>query len=327
MFLSGKNCVARAKARKLTACVVRCCAFASPTPPGLYVMQGHPRASFSATLLGACWAIPLFLGSPEKTLTLRAEDNAPLSLSWEKNYLTIKGARLPEDGLKVHYLEAYCRDGSTDRNWQETVIPHRMEQVAQPDASQLTLRCTLEDGVTVKHELRASGDDVEFALEVHNPTNTASRAHWAQPCIRVDNFTGKTQDTYIDKCFILLDGKIQRLPTSPWALTARYTPGQVYRPPHVPADDVNPRPVSTIAAQNSLSGVYSADGKTIMATAWEPYQELFQGVGVCMHTDFRLGGLEPGETKHIRGKIYVIPANEADLLARFAQDFPEQAAK
>ena len=28
-----------------------------------------------------------------------------------------------------------------------------------------------------------------------------------------------------------------------------------------------------------------------LATAWEPYQELFQGVIVCMHSDFRIGGL------------------------------------
>jgi hypothetical protein len=27
------------------------------------------------------------------------------------------------------YLEAYCRPGSTDREWRETVIPHRVEFV------------------------------------------------------------------------------------------------------------------------------------------------------------------------------------------------------
>ena len=27
-----------------------------------------------------------------------------------------------------------------------------------------------------------------------------------------------------------------------------------------------------------------------MAVAWEPYQELFQGVIVCLHSDFRIGG-------------------------------------
>ena len=63
-----------------------------------------------------------------------------------------------------------------------------------------------------------------------------------------------------------------------------------------------------------------------MATAWEPYQELFQGVIVCLHSDFRIGGLKPGETKHIRGKIYLIDADVDALLKRYRSDFPEHHA-
>ena len=63
----------------------------------------------------------------------------------------------------------------------------------------------------------------------------------------------------------------------------------------------------------------------IYATAWEPYQELFQGVIRCLHSDFRLGGLQPGETKQIRGKIYLVPNDVPVLLARYAKDFPEHA--
>lgn len=37
--------------------------------------------------------------------------------------------------------------------------------------------------------------------------------------------------------------------------------------------------------------------------------------------------LAPGETKRIRGKVYVVPADVAALVARFERDFPEQAAK
>jgi hypothetical protein len=56
--------------------------------------------------------------------------------------------------------------------------------------------------------------------------------------------------------------------------------------------------------------------------AWEPYQEIFQGVIACIHSDFRLGGLKPGETKIIRGKIYLVPARVEPLLARYQRDFP-----
>src|SRR4029450_1300044 len=51
-----------------------------------------------------------------------------LTIAWEKNYLTIRG-QFPGDDLKILYLEAYCRPGSTDRDWKETVIPHTAELI------------------------------------------------------------------------------------------------------------------------------------------------------------------------------------------------------
>ena len=66
----------------------------------------------------------------------------------------------------------------------------------------------------------------------------------------------------------------------------------------------------------------------IFATAFEPYQELFQGVVVCLHADFRLGGLKPGETKQVpHGKIYLLPNDVPALLKRYEKDFPEQVEK
>jgi hypothetical protein len=53
---------------------------------------------------------------------------------------------------------------------------------------------------------------------------------------------------------------------------------------------------------------------------------LFQGVITCIHSDFRLGGLSPGESKEIRGKIYLVDADEQSLLKRYENDFPEHAA-
>src|SRR5262249_31974080 len=117
------------------------------------------------------------------------------------------------------------------------------------------------------------------------------------------------------------------LPTTPWARSALYTPGQVWCPKGVSRDDVNPRPLSSIVPSNGLIGCVSADGKELVATAWEPYQELFQGVIVCLHSDFRLGGLNPGESKTIRGKIYLMPADFAALRERYRADFPNQRAE
>jgi hypothetical protein len=253
-------------------------------------------------------------------------ESKELMISWADNYLTIRGPKLPKEGVRVHYLEAYCRPGSTDRDWSETVIKHKTELVSASER-QIRLRCTLADGVVVKHEITAGEDEVRFELVATNPTEKPSEAHWAQPCIRVGNFTGRGQQDYLTSCFIFLDGKLARLPTQPWAEKARYIPGQVYCPKHVDRRDVNPRPLSQLVPSNGLIGCFSRDGDMILATAWEPYQELFQGVGVCIHSDLRLGGLQPKETKRIRGKIYLVKPDPAALLKRYEHDFPEHTAK
>ncbi len=262
-----------------------------------------------------------------------ASDARPLVINWEKNMLTIAGPHLAGP-VSIHYLEAYCRPGSTDRDWRETVIPHQAKLVSvSDDGRTIRLQDTLQDGVVVDHVITAGHDEVDFKLRAHNPTDVASQAHWAQPCIRVDQFTGCSRDDarvevpqYARQCFLFIDDKLARLPTQPWATEARYIPGQVYCPAHVDRNDVNPRPLSELVPSNGLCGCFSADGKQIMAVAWEPYQEVFQGVITCIHNDFRLGGLKPGETKHVRGKIYFVDNDVPALLARFHHDFPEQSA-
>jgi hypothetical protein len=260
--------------------------------------------------------------------TASAQSGRALSLAWDSNFLTIRGEHLPGGELRVHYLEAYCRPGSTDRDWRQTVIKHKTQLVsASDDGKRLELRCQLEDGVRVSHQITASADEVDFRLIAENPTQTPSEAHWAQPCIRLDKFTGRGKEDYVPLCFVFLEGKLARLPTMPWATQARYVPGQVYCPRHVDRNDVNPRPLSTLVPSNGLCGCFSGDEKLIMATAWEPYQELFQGVATCMHSDFRIGGLKPGEKKQIRGKMYLVPADVPALVRRYERDFPEQAAR
>ena len=124
---------------------------------------------------------------------------------------------------------------------------------------------------------------------------------------------------------MFLDGRLERLPIHPWATQARYTPGQVWCPAGVPRTDVNPRPLSSLVPSNGLIGCFSGDDKLIWATAWEPYQELFQGVARCLHSDFRLGGIGPGQTLKIRGKMYVVLNNVSALVKRYERDFPEHA--
>src|SRR5690349_1175955 len=253
-----------------------------------------------------------------------ADADLGLRLAWSKNILTISGTGLPGREMKVLYIEAYCRPGSTARKWEQTVIGHTTRLVSiDPDGKRLVLECTLKDGVIVRHEIRAGADEVSFQITATNPTKKASEAQWAQPCVRVDAFTGRNQQTYLEKSFIFVGGKLARMPTPHWATEAVYTPGQVWCPRDVDRNDVNPRPLNPDVPDNGLIGCYSSDEKTIMAVAFEPYQELFQGVIACIHSDFRIGGLKPHESKTIRGKMYFVPADVEALLRRYQADFPE----
>ncbi len=252
---------------------------------------------------------------------------ARLSLDWEREMLTIRGEGLPGGELSVWYLEAFCRAGSTDREWSDTVIPHTTELVERgEDGSRLVVRSTLADGVIVESVIEAGVDEVRFDVTARNPTERASEAHWAQPCVRVDRFVGMEakhgSEEYLPKCFVFVDGKATFLPTRPWATEARYEPGQVWCPRDVPRSDVNPRPLSAIVPSNGLIGCVSADGSKLLAMAWEPYQELFQGVIVCLHSDFRIGGLAAGESKRMRGRIYVMAKDFEALERRYRRDFP-----
>lgn len=284
----------------------------------------------------------------------RAAEPLGLSLAWEKNYLTIRGDKLPGREMKVLYLEAYCRAGSTDRDWGQTVIGHTTEQLpllsGETAGKVIRLKCLLKDGVTVQHTITAGDDEISFQLVAHNPTDKPSQADWAQPCIRVGEFTGLDRVQYVSKSFVFVDGHLMRMPlvidgkvaTPPasvtnvdrdpviplekWSMKARYIPGQVWAGRGVDRNDVNPRPLSNIVLSNGLIGCYSADETMVMATAFEPYQELFQGVAHCVHSDFRIGGLKAGETKPLRGKIYFVKSDIPALLKRYEKDFPEHIA-
>ena len=258
-----------------------------------------------------------------------ASAQAPLTISWTNSILRVHGDHIPGGAVETWYLEAYCRPGSTEADWNDTVIGHETELLSATP-TEIRLRCRVKDGIVVDHTIRAVDDEVRFAISAHNPTTNWSRAYWAQPCVRVGRFTGLRDATnkyeYIRKCFVHQQGRWQFMPTEGWGVEARYTPGQVWTPIHVDAADANPRPHNAHRASAGLIGAVSGDDRWIFAVAFEPYQELFQGVIHCIHSDFRIGGLAPGETQGIRGRMYIVPNDLAKLEARYRRDFPEHFA-
>lgn len=281
-------------------------------------------------LLGLFWAANETLaGESDGRLSAairapQAEESssAGLTLTWDRNLLLIHDAKIPGGRVEINYLEAYCRSGSTNRRWEETVIPHRTEKLdATSDGKFIRLLSKLEGRVEARHEIRASEDEVTFQVTAVNRGPAYVDAVWVQPCIRLGPFTGRNQANYVERSFIFVDGKLTPLDRTRRTTEAIYKGGQVYVPEGIGLADVNPRPISPDVPSNGLIGCFSADGRYILATAWEPYQELFQGVIVCLHSDFRLGGLSPGETKTARGKIYLIKNDPEELLRRYQRDF------
>lgn len=244
----------------------------------------------------------------------------PLTLGWTNNMLRISARDLPGEFVEIWYLEAFCRSGSTHRKWEETTIPHKTELLsALPE--KIRIRTKVEPSVTVEHEITAGADEVDFQLTIRNEGKEFSNVQWFQPCMRVDRFTGAKQTNYIEKSFIFTSAGLKRLSELPRTEEGIYRGGQVYVPTTVPLEDVNPRPISSIRPANDLIGCYSADGKKMLATAWDQTQELFQGVIVCLHNDPRIGGLKPGESKKLRGKVYILENDTQKLLERYEKDF------
>ena len=82
----------------------------------------------------------------------KANPARTLTLVRTNNWLIIRGPHLPGE-IKINYLEAYCRAGSTEADWvKHTMVSHTCRFVSlSADAKTLRLADTLADGVTVQH--------------------------------------------------------------------------------------------------------------------------------------------------------------------------------
>jgi hypothetical protein len=252
-----------------------------------------------------------------------ARESPRLHLTWQDHMLTVHDACLPDGHVDIWYLEAWCRSGSTDRDWRETIIPHVTAKIPSDDElHHVQLITHIDPDVAISHDIRAHEDEVTIRMTLTNHGHQFIDLDWAQPCIRVGAFTGLGQENYFTRCFIFTDDGLTFLHQTHRADEARYTPGQVYVPAGTNLDDLNPRPISHTRPTNGLIGCVSADGSLLLAAAWDHTHELFQGVITCIHSDPHIGGLAPGETKTLTGKLYIIPNNSDELRRRYRRDFP-----
>jgi len=284
----------------------RICSHNSKSP-----LHARPAAAIATVL-----AVALCSGS------LAQNSSQPLSISWSNNLLTVTDPRLPRGKLEIWYLEAFCRRGAHDRVWDKTTLPHKTTLIhAEPTL--LQFHTDVEPGVELLHQVRAAEDELDLEFEFKNTGKTAVDLQWFEPaCIRVADFTGCSQSNYTSRSFIFTSKGLTTLEQLRRTTQARYLGGQVYLPDFVKPQDANPRPICLDAPVNGLIGCFSADNRWLLATASDHTHELFEGVYVCLHSDPRVNGLAPGETRHLRSKIYFLANKPQKLLKRYRHDFP-----
>ena len=255
-------------------------------------------------------------------------DSPATRLSWTNNLLIVRDTRLPGGSLEVFYLEAFCLPGGHQRNWGQTRIPHQTTLLnATPDGSELRFRSTLGPDTEVLHEVRTGrhGTLVEMDFLITHRGTQPWPIQWFQPaCIRVDRFTGASQSNYTARSFVFTRSGRTPLDALRRTTNALYPGGQVFLPDWIEERDANPRPVALDRITNGIIGAVSADGSSLLAIASDRTFELFEGVYVCLHSDPWIGGLQPGESRRIRQKIYLLPNDTQQLLRRYTEDFPDQ---
>ena len=248
------------------------------------------------------------------------------ALSWTNNLLTWTEPRLPGGRLDIYYLEAFCLPGGHERRWDQTRVPHATRWMGTSRKGDvLRFETTVGAAVVVTHHVRALKDGLEMDFAFSNQGSEPWRIQWFQPaCVRVDRFTGAGQSNYVERSFVFTERGPTWLSETRRTEAALYRGGQVFLPPWIEANDANPRPISADRVTNGIIGCVSGDQRWLLALASDRTFELFEGVYVCLHSDPWIGGLQPGEVRRIRQRLYFLPNDPKTLLQRYRRDFRPQ---
>lgn len=262
-------------------------------------------------------------------LTAVAEPPRHFTVGWTNNLLTVTHPDLPGGKVEVWYLEAFLGHGAHGQDWNKSKLPHHTTLLTtNREQTRLSFRTTVTPEVEVTHEVKAGADALELTFTFANHGTHPADVQWFQPaCIRLAEFTGRDQAGYTARSFVFTTNGLTTLDRLQRTTNALYLGGQVFLPPWTAEADANPRPLAHDRLANGLIGCFSADGRWLLATASDRTHELFEGVYVCLHSDPLIDGLKPGETKHVRQMIYLLPNDPAALLRRYRRDFPESARR
>ena len=201
-----------------------------------HTIRQRQRGPLIRGLIASAAASGAFVVAIFPLTTASAAPERALTLSWDKEILTVHGNHLPGGLLEIWYIEAFCRPGSTLATGPGPSFPTR-PSLSRSNAGRPVDHAAVSPGGRrrgrPRDPWRAAMKSISGSSR-RNPTTANSQAHWAQPCIRVNRYAGTklepNSEAYLPHCFIYVDGKPVRLPSIPGRRKPLYTPGQVWCP-------------------------------------------------------------------------------------------------
>jgi hypothetical protein len=177
----------------------------------------------------------------------------------------------------------------------------------------------------MKLTVRAVADGAETALEV---TNTSDH-DWPEiaaiiPCVTPGAVEANTQfrDEQHERTYFLSRDGLKLL----HAREIHFNEKLRERVDEEAIDDLfvwsHKWPTSDVDATSGIMIRESADGEWVAGIAWERFLSS-QGHNPwkCMHLSVRVGPLGRGESRTVRGKLYLFPGTKEQCLERFRSDF------
>jgi hypothetical protein len=251
----------------------------------------------------------------------------PRIFEWERGF----GLRIPGEPAAEMFFWIYEWNMFEAMNrGQHTHGTYKLPRRLAPDGS---------EGVVEAPELhltlRAVDDGAELVLRVTNRTSHP----WPEvagiiPCWNPGQVAGTNPsmplplnrnlaDPWRKNTFYLSAGGLTPLDSRAIHFNARYRAAVEAISDRGRFAFSNKWPTSGEDATAGLIVRESEDGRWVTGIAWEDYLSV-QGHNPwsCLHAAVRVGGLKPGESRTVRGRLYLFRGTRDDCVGRFRRDFP-----
>jgi hypothetical protein len=284
------------------------------------------RIGFQVTLRfgmrALCWCL-LCAGSAG------ASAATPQIFEWERGF----GLRLPGEPAADMFLWVY------EWNMFEAMAPgqhthgtYNLERHLNNDATEAQV-VSPQLHLTV----RAVADGAELVLRITNRTTHAWPAiAGIIPCWNPGQVPGTNPsmplplnrnfaDPWKSKTFFVSSGGLTPLSSRAMHFNTRFRSAVEAASDEGKLLFSNKWPTSDDDATAGLIVRESEDGRWVTGIAWEDFLSVqAHNPWSCVHVCVRVGALQPGESRTIRGRLYLFAGDKEECAVRFRRDFPSE---